>query len=273
MRRSSRRDAHMQARIAKLDTSNLSHYSLPTLQRLAKDMGLSNYSRLSKSELVVQLVAEIILANMSLGWSVPEVAHGHLDEEEHEAHAEGEGPGSGLQQTTFHQSSTPPSAAQPAASHRPGAPGSGSPRTVYRFGDSYDSEDEHDMGSDVEVEPEVSPETVQRGRDMFSRLKQWLPKFGAAPVGEQSSSAVAGQGLSSGGQSSTARPLQRHIVSGGKNVALGGANVEQDFECLSALSMSQLQELCEDLGVEGWQRMRKYEMVGALLMDVYGLQH
>lgn len=250
MRRSSRRDAHMQARIAKLDTSNLSHYSLPTLQRLAKDMNLSNYSRLSKSELVVQLVAEIILANMSLGWSVPEVAHGHLDEEEGAAGDEVE------------RSSR---LARPARSHSPrsGSPGAG---TVYRFGGSYDSVDERGGASDVEVEEEVSAETLQRGQDMFSRLQQWLPKFGGASAHSAGHESGRVPGHAAG-------PVKRPVLTGSGQVALGGDNVEQDFESLSALSMSQLQELCEDLGVEGWSRMRKHEMVGALLMDVYGLQH
>eukprot|EP00892_Ulva_mutabilis_P010744 jgi/Ulvmu1/8041/UM004_0278.1 len=255
MRRSSRRDAHMQTRIANLDTSNLSHYSLPTLQRLAKDMGLSNYSRLSKSELVVQLVAEIILANMHLGWSVPEVAHGHLDEEEDaEGHAVSDTADHSVRQHVPLQS----------GSQRSRSP---SPGTVYRFGGSYDSEDERDAGSDVEVEPEVSPEAVQRGQDLFSRLKQWLPKLGRGPAG--SSGAVVAEGHGGG----PSHAPKRTVRMGSGEVALGGENVEQDFECLSALSMSQLQELCEDLGVDGWPRMRKYEMVGALLMDVYGLQH
>ena len=74
----------MKARIATLDTSNLSAYSSSTLRRLAKDLGLSNTYKLSKSELVVQLVSEIILANMSLGWGVPEVAHGALAQEQEE---------------------------------------------------------------------------------------------------------------------------------------------------------------------------------------------
>lgn len=263
MRRSSRRDAHMQARIAKLDTSNLSHYSLPTLQRLAKDMGLSNFSRLSKSELVVQLVAEIILANMTLGWSVPEVAHGHLDED-------GDGDGAPEQ---VGEPVHPRSGSQRSGSQRSLSPLSGSPRTVYRFGDSYDSEDE-DYDSDVEVSPEVPPETVQRGQDVFSRIKQWLP-FGGARESQSHSDhpgAHVQQSSSGNTQGERVQPSRSRLVTGAAPVSLGGANVEKDFESLSALSMNQLQELCEDLGVQGWQRMRKYEMVGALLMDVYGLQ-
>lgn len=253
----------MQARIANLDTSNLSHYSLPTLQRLAKDMGLSNFSRLSKSELVVQLVAEIILANMTLGWTVPEVAHGHLDEDGGEEGAPGE--------VGEHVHSR--SGSQRPGSQRAVSPLSGSPRTVYRFGDSYDTEDE-DCASDVEVSPEVPPETVQRGQDVFSRIKHWLP-FGGARESQSHSdhSDTHVQQISSenrpGGR---VQPSTSRLVTGAAQISLGGVNVEKDFESLSALSMNQLQELCEDLGVQGWQRMRKYEMVGALLMDVYGLQ-
>lgn len=265
MRRSSRRDAHMQTRIANLDTSNLSHYSLPTLQRLAKDMGLSNFGRLSKSELVVQLVAEIILANMTLGWSVPEVAHGHLDEADgDEAEREGEAA----------QPLSARAGSRGSGSPRSGSRLAGSPRTVYRFGKSYDSEDEgHD--SDVEVTPEVPPDTAQRGQDVFSRIKQWLPFGGAGgpAAAHDRTGAHVQQRASEGRQGEKAQPGQSRLVTGAAQVSLGGANVEDDFESLSALSMNKLQELCEDLGVEGWQRMRKYEMVGALLMDVYGLQH
>lgn len=62
-RRSSRRDAPMQARIARMDTSNLSTYSLPTLRRLSKDMHLEGYMHLTKAELVVRIVAEMLITS------------------------------------------------------------------------------------------------------------------------------------------------------------------------------------------------------------------
>jgi hypothetical protein len=63
----------MQARIARMDTSNLSTYSLPTLRRLSNDMHLEGYMHLSKAELVVRIVAEMLISSKgdqdaSTGW-------------------------------------------------------------------------------------------------------------------------------------------------------------------------------------------------------------
>lgn len=45
-----------------MDLSNLSVYSLPTLRRLAKDMSLTGFEGLSKPQLVVRLMMEILVA-------------------------------------------------------------------------------------------------------------------------------------------------------------------------------------------------------------------
>jgi hypothetical protein len=88
-RRSSRRDAHIQARIAHMDPSNLSSFSLPTLRRLAKDMGLADYLPLSKPQLVVRLMTEILVAAQAntrdrrLGgspWQLEHIAAAHKPE-------------------------------------------------------------------------------------------------------------------------------------------------------------------------------------------------
>ena len=41
---------------------------------------------------------------------------------------------------------------------------------------------------------------------------------------------------------------------------------------MSKLSMSELQQMCEDMKIEGWSRMRKFEMISRLLMDVYEIE-
>lgn len=204
MRRSSRHDAHMRARIASLDTSNLSTYSAATLRRLAKDLGLSNTYKLSKSELVVQLVSEIILANMSRGWGAPEVAHGAVDE-----FAEDDGYSSSDDEDS----------------------------TVYKF-----SEGRHD----VSVEQVVPQGTLQRGRDSAQRLT--LERGGEA--------AAALTHDAYPGRSSSVPEWQQH-------------DVDADFESMSKLSMTELQKMCEDMRIEGWASMRKFEMISRLLMDVY----
>lgn len=210
MRRSSRRDAHMKARIATLDTSNLSAYSSGTLRRLAKDLGLSNTYKLSKSELVVQLVSEIILANMSLGWGVPEVSQGALGEDQ-----EDEG----------YTSSDDEDA------------------TVYRFAGRIGHQRE------VSVEEAVPHAALQRGRDTVERLT-------LEHVVDHAATATAGGSRAQGG--------------GG--TSLPQVDVDSDFEDMSKLSMTELQQMCEDMKIGGWARMRKFEMISRLLMDVYEIE-
>jgi hypothetical protein len=199
----------MQARIARLDTSNLSTYSVPTLRRLAKDMGLSNTARLSKSELVVQLVSEIILANMALGWGVPEVAQGVLADD-------------GDADNGYSSSDDEDA-------------------TVYRFSDARGH-------VEVEVEDALPPGVLQRGRESARRVSR-----------DFSGSAVTG--IASPPSPVAARISAAHQL-----------DVDADFESLSKLSMSELQTLCEDLAIEGWASMRKFEMISALLLDVYEIE-
>jgi hypothetical protein len=203
MRRSSRRDAHMKARIATLDTSNLSTYSSGTLRRLAKDIGLSNTYKLSKSELVVQLVSEIILANMSLGWGVPEVSQGVLLE---------------VPEDDGYSSSDDEDA------------------TVYKFSERSGAHHE------VSVERALPQDKLQRGRDAVERLQ--LDREG------ENASHSGGARRESGAQ----------------------VDVDSDFEHMSKLSMTELQQMCEDMGIEGWASMRKFEMISRLLSVVYEIE-
>jgi hypothetical protein len=204
MRRSSRRDAHMKARIATLDTSNLSTYSLNTLRRLGKDLGLSNTYKLSKSELVVQLVSEIILANMSLGWGVPEVSQGVLAED---------------QEDDGYSSSDDEDA------------------TVYKFPEGAGPH------RDVRIEEAVPHAVLQKGRESVERL--------AMKHGEEFAATAPA--------ASKVAPWQQ-------------VDIDSDFENMSKLSMIELQQMCEDMRIEGWAKMRKFEMISRLLMGVYEIE-
>lgn len=206
LRRSSRRDAHMKSRIATLDTSNLSAYSSSTLRRLAKDLGLSNTYKLSKSELVVQLVSEIILANMSLGWGVPEVAQGVLAED----HVD-----DGYSSSDDEDS------------------------TVYKFSEHHGRHHRQ-----VSVEEAVPHATLQRGRDTVERLsiEHREPHASSAPAAGSNAGGLA--------------PWQQ-------------VDVDSDFENMSKLSMSELQQMCEDMKIEGCWGMRKFQMISNLLQAVY----
>lgn len=215
----------MQARIARLDTSNLSGYSVPTLRRLAKDMGLSNIARLSKSELVVQLVSEIILANMTLGWGVPEVSHEVLAD-------------SGEDKDGYYSSDDEDA-------------------TVYRFSGSAGG-----SRAVVQVEDALPQGKLARGRESVRRLsRDYESIHGRAP-------AAAGNGQR---QRQAAAPAAAGNGHGGGGSS-GSVDVDADFESLSKLDMSQLQQLCEDIGMDGWAHMRKFEMISALLLDVYEIE-
>ena len=183
------------------------------MRRLAKDLGLSNTYKLSKSELVVQLVSEIILANMSLGWSVPEVSQGALTQQ---------------QQDDGYSSSDDEDA------------------TVYRF------EEDGRHRRRVSVEEAVPHDTLQRGREGVERLNldHGRDRAGPAQVGESGVSTAA-----------TGGPAAWQQV-----------DVDSDFENMSKLSMSELQQMCEDMKIQGWSSMRKFEMISSLLMDVYEIE-
>ena len=84
---------------------------------------------------------------------------------------------------------------------------------------------------------------------------------------------------SSSWQGIEAHPLSEVCdVSSPGAAAAGGADdgeyhgdVDIDFESLASLPMAELQELCETLRIRDWPRMRKCDMVTALLEEVYGV--